>query len=175
MQDAERGHTALHKANEEANRTILDALRCREEGDLTAHVTVGLGHHKQWIQKLEKFPNEKQRKKKELGYSTIYVFCGTVACLVVVWTGHENDGALLGDIESAPGADFAEEDVGDNSPEDDHCIVRQRIRAHRRSARKVSSGRGWFWRLFRVREQPSSDVFFTQTRMAPAKQTPSFQ
>lgn len=58
-----------------------------------------------------------------------------------MWTCHEYDGPFFGDIESAPGTNLAEEKVGDDSPEIDHHIVRQRIRVHRCSAGKA--GRGW--------------------------------
>ena len=61
-----------------------------------------------------------------------------------MWACHEDDGAFFGDIESAPGTNFAEEEVGHDAPEGDHHIVRQRIRVHRRLARKARRGRGIF-------------------------------
>lgn len=46
-----------------------------------------------------------------------------LADLVIVRCGDEYDGALAGNVERAPRPNLAEEDIGDNAPEDKRSVI----------------------------------------------------
>ena len=111
--DPGAGRTARHEACEEPDGFTLHTLRGNEELDLSPRLPVHLQSQEEWVEELQ----HKVSTRVWGGSSRTHTH------LVVVRRGHEDDGAIAGDVESPAGSYFAEEDVCYSLPKEEGRVV----------------------------------------------------